>query len=467
MKPFMPNRDNSSPTPLYIQLYRHIKNEILDGNLKIGEKLPSLRKIAEESGLSVTTTGQAYEQLLTEGYIISKSKSGYFVAEIPTSAVTAKSTIKIARPEIEDYTFDRGKYIHDSEVFDFSKWKKCSARVFTEYADMLLFESDVQGEAALRFEICKYLYSSRGVSASPEQVVIGAGTQQLTDHLARILSLMGIDMVATEDPGYHPIQNTFRDRGFAIAKIPVTENGIMIEKLPVNIPTAVYVSPANQFPSGYVMPIGSRYRLLEWAAANNSIILEDDYDSELRYFGKPVPALQGLDQIDSVVYLGSFSSTLFRAIKISYMILPPKMIEIFSDIKQDYTQTCSKSEQLTLALFMEDGHYYTNIRKLRSLYAQKLQIAVEAFEKYGKGFVGVSNIESGITITVNIDSNKSPEEICAAGDSIGLMLRPIDTTAWGQHFTSAWKNHLLFYFSQVPIEMLESSVKQLINAWKR
>ena len=460
MRPFVPIKDNKNSVPLYIQLYRHIKSEILDGNLLVEEKLPSLREIAADSGLSITTTGLAYEQLLTEGYIYSKPQSGYYVSEIPTAAVSAKSAEVGARPEMDDYTFDRGKFLNDPDTFDFAKWKKCSARVLTEYADMLMFESDVQGEAALRFEICKYLYSSRGVAASPDQVVIGAGTQQLTAHLARILTRMGIDMVCTEDPGYIPIQNIFRDRGFGIAKIPVTENGIMIDKLPVNIPTVAYVSPANQYPTGSVMPIGARYRILEWAAQNGSIILEDDYDSELRYSGKPVPALQGLDEHDSVVYLGSFSSTLFPAIKISYMILPPLMAEIFSTIKGDYTQTCSKSEQLTLALFMEDGYYYTNIRKLRSLYAQKMEACVEAFEKSG---VETTNTRSGINLTLIVDSKKSAEELCADGESLGLNIIPFDRSIREKEE----KKHLIFYFNQIPLEKIEPSIKELTKRWKK
>ena len=475
MKPFVPFDDNKNTAPLYIQLYRHIKTEILKGNLSVGERLPSLRNLASESGLSVTTTGQAYEQLLTEGYIISKPQSGYYVAEIPTTAVVAKSPDSDFAPELDDYTFDRDNYLRDSDTFDFLKWRKCSARVFTEYADLLLFESDVQGEAALRFEICKYLFSSRGVAASPDQVVIGAGTQQLTSHLARILSHMGIDMVCTEDPGYIPIQNIFRDRGFGIAKIPVTENGIMIERLPVNIPTAVYVSPANQFPTGSVMPIGARYRLLEWAAQNGSIILEDDYDSELRYYGKPVPALQGLDENNCVVYLGSFSSTLFPAIKISYMILPPRMAEIFSSIKYNYTQTCSKAEQLTLALFMEDGYYYTNIRKLRSLYAQKLDACVYAFEKYGASFVETTNTRSGINITLIVDSHKSTSKLCSDGESLGLHIAPFDSNMAEKGYSESLestdlaeeKKYLIFYFSQIPLEQIKPSIKKLISLWKK
>lgn len=464
MKQFLQDNNNKKSPSLYIQLYHHIKNEILSGNLKIGEKLPSLRRLARESNISITTAGQAYNQLLTEGYIISKPQSGYFVAEIPTTSVSNKSSIKTSNPEFDDFTLDRGKFLFDLDTFDFLKWKKCSSRVLNEYSDMLLFESDVQGEAALRFEICKYLYSSRGVISSPEQVVIGAGTQQLTSHLARILTIMGIDMVCTEDPGYLPIQNVFRDRGFAVAKIPVTDSGIMIDKLPANIPTAVYVSPANQFPTGSVMPIGARYRLLEWAKSNGSIILEDDYDSELRYYGKPVPALQGLDENDSVVYLGSFSSTLFPAIKISYMILPEKMVRIFESIKSDYTQTCSKAEQLTLALFMEDGYYYTNIKKLRTLYAQKIEAAADAFLKYGGG-IDVTNRRSGINLTLTVDSKKAAEELCLIGETFGLHMVPLSQSGYDVDDQSSKKRHLIFYFNQIPLDRIDSQIKSLINAW--
>ena len=468
MKPFVPSDKSNSDASLYIQLYRHIKGEILSGNLHIDEKLPSLRKLAQESDISVTTVSQAYNQLLTEGYIASRPQSGYYVAEIPTTAVSKGQHAPI-NPEFDDFTPDRGKYLHDPDTFDFLKWKKCSARVLNEYADMLLYESDVQGEAALRFEICKYLYSSRGVSASPEQVVIGAGTQQLTAHLARILTIMGIDMVCTEDPGYLPIQNVFRDRGFAVAKIPVTENGIAIEKLPVNIPSAVYVSPANQFPTGSVMPIGARYKLLEWAQKNNSIILEDDYDSELRYLGNPIPALKGLEESDSVVYFGSFSATLFPAIKISYMILPEKMVRIFENIKDDYTQTCSKAEQLTLALFMEDGYYYTNIKKLRKLYAQKLEYVEKAFLKYARRgdttpFVDIITTKSGLNMMILVHSEKDSAELCAIGENLGLRMYPLLQS--GKNTENNGGNRIIFYFNQIPLQKIDPCIRDLVDAWQ-
>ena len=458
MKPITLQFEHNSQTPLYIQLYRYLKDEITCGNMDAGEKLPSLRRLSKDLSISITTTELAYNQLLVEGYVTSKPQSGYYVASIAGHFAEGGSSSAIHH-DFTAYTFEDSAYKYDLSCFDFNKWKKCMSRVLNEYSHLLLFESDSKGEATLRFEISKYVYASRGVIASPDQIVIGAGTQQLTSHLCRILRKMNIGHVATEDPGYLPVQNIFRDHGFSITKIPVASDGIMIEKLPANIPAAVYVSPSNQFPTGSVMPIGKRYRLLEWANENSSFILEDDYDSELRYFGKPVPALQGLDKNARVVYLGSFSSTLFPAIKISYMVLPKEMVEIFDMIKGDYTQTCSKTEQLTLALFMEDGLYYTNIKKLRNLYSQKLQTALAAFAKYGSGFTTPTNTNSGINIILKVRTKKDPAQLSEMAKSIGLNVLPAAS------LTDQETAALIFYYNQIPLNELEESIREMIGLW--
>lgn len=458
MKPIYINQNDSNEKFLYLQLYDIIKQRILTGEMKSGEKLPSLRTLSKDLSISITTAELAYNQLLVEGYISSRPKSGYYIAEISPSPSHAKVSAPLS--EISGFTFEPSAYISDPSCFDFVKWKKCSARVFNDYTDQLLFESDPQGEPILRFEISKYLYSSRGVTASPEQIVIGAGTQQITSHLSRILIKMGLRLVCLEEPGYLPVQSMFRDAGFTISHIPVASDGIEIAKLPANIQSAVYVNPSNQFPTGAVMPVGRRYELLDWAAQNNSIIIEDDYDSELRYFGKPVPALQGLDNRSCVVYLGTFSSTLFPAVKISYMVLPEKMAQIFRSIKHEYTQTCSKAEQLTLAFFMEDGHYYTGIRKLRSLYSQKLQAALSAFSAHGGGVVSPIDTHSGINLTVKVRSRKKAEQLCEEAKSLGLQMVPLS------EITDQETSALFFYYSRLPLERIEPLIKGLIELWR-
>lgn len=460
MKPIMLELNNNSSTPLYMQLYQSIKSDITTGSIKAGERLPSLRSLSQSLGISITTVQLAYNQLLVEGYTVSRPQSGYYVSQTfhAGPGFSSSADISIAKNFSEDK--DDSPYIHDSCCFDFNKWKKCSSTVFNQYADRLLYESDPQGEKILRSEISKYLYSSRGVKCSPKQIVIGAGTQQITGQLCRILDKLEISHVSLESPGYLPVQNMFRDNGFAISHIPVHKDGIDISRLPVNISSAVYVSPSNQFPTGAVMPAGRRYQLLEWAKTNDSIIIEDDYDSELRYFGKPVPTLQSLDSTDSVVYLGSFSSTLFPAIKISYMVLPPAIIGIFDQIRGRYTQTCSKAEQLTLALFMEKGFYSTGIKKLRNLYSQKLQASLLALSRYGHGKVKAVDTQSGINLIIRIRSSKNAEELCSIAKSIGVHMVPVADIS--DQETSA----LIFYYNSIPLKEIDGIVKALMSLWE-
>ncbi|MBQ1407384.1 MAG: PLP-dependent aminotransferase family protein, partial [Eubacterium sp.] len=312
-------------TPQYIQLYEYIKNEILIGRIAAGQRLPSLREATEILDVSLTTVRSAYDQLLLEGYIISKPQSGYFASELNAGNVGTASASHDYDITKLDTSENKPAYKYDLSSFDFVKWKKCMAAVLNETPEALLTEGDRQGEPELRSEISKYIFRARGVYAEPDQIVIAAGTQQLMGLLSRILNETGIRTVAVEDPGYEPVRSIFKDRGFNTVLVPVKSDGISIEELPAGERTAVYVSPSNQFPTGSVMPAGRRYKLMEWADRTGSIIIEDDYDSELRYFGRPIPPIRALRPDPDVVYLGSFSSTLFSAIRISYMVLPGNM----------------------------------------------------------------------------------------------------------------------------------------------
>lgn len=446
MKSLMPELDKQSERPVYLQLYDYIKESILDEEIEPGEKLPSLRSLSKNLGISITTVTMSYNQLLVEGYIESRPSSGYFVRNIGRIMKKSKETESVGS---FSESIDTPSLMYDLSCFDFNKWKKCAARVYTEYSHLLLSEGDPQGEYQLREEISKYIYSSRGVHAHPEDIVIGAGTQQITGQLSRILTAIGIGHVALEKPGYAPVKNTFEERGFAITNVPVMEDGISIELLPRNIRCAAYVNPSNQFPTGAMMPVGRRHELLKWASDNSSYIIEDDYDSELRYFGRPVPAMQGMDDEGRVVYLGSFSSTLYPSIKISYMILPPEMSITFGKMKKNYTQTCSKAEQLTLSLFMKEGLYQTNIRKLRSLYSQKLGRLTSALEE--KDALKARDTHSGINMILDIRSGKDASLICEESKTQGLNVIPLSDKS------------IIFYYNQIPLEKIEETADILNN----
>ena len=486
MKPIYIDLKYNSHEPLYTQLYDRLKGEIVSGGINPGERLPSLRALSNQTGVSITTCSRAYDQLLLEGYLESKPQSGYYVTDLdlgPANTFEGPGEISKARSSgrwpYAEGTMDTGgsfpahsaaavdrrvpeesgaepTYLCDPACFDFARWKKCAAGVIMNKQEALLFPADPQGEYELRLEISKYLYDSRGVSAMPDQIVISAGVQQLTNHLARILSHMGIDFVNVEDPGYKPVQHIFRDRGFTINKVPVAADGIEIEKLPVNLETSVYVSPSNQFPTGSVMPAARRYSLIKWAEENGSVIIEDDYDSELRYFGDPVPALKSLDNTGCVVYLGSFSSTLFPAIRISYMVLPENLKKAFDESKSDYDQTCSKIEQLTLASFMEQGFYRSGIRKLRKLYSRKLQAVISAFRKYGKGIAEAEDTRSGISMRLRVTSEKTEEELVSEAEKLRLHMVPLPEKV---------KRRLLFYYDQIPEDMIDDKVREVCEIW--
>lgn len=470
MKAIIPNFQIDSATPLYLQLYHYIKTDILDGSILPLEKLPSLRNLSKSLDLSLTTIELAYNQLLVEGYIYSRPQSGYFANQISAGMGSVRKdenadlyeNIPLEQSDLLS-DFEKNGYF-DMSCFDFVKWKKCINQVLTEYPHLLLREGDSKGEKALRLEISKYVYQSRGVICTPDQIVIGAGTQQIMGQLCTILIKMGLKHVTVEEPGYLPVRNIFRDRDFAITSVPVGKEGISISKLPANIRSAVYVSPSNQFPTGYVMPIGKRYELLDWAMKNDSIIIEDDYDSELRYFGKPIPSLQGLDHNQRVIYLGSFSSTLFPSIKISYMVLPSNMAAIFDTFQGDYTQTCSKTEQLTLAIYMSKGLYQTNIKKLRTLYSQKLQSVLSFLNKCGDGFIRPINSSSGVNMLIRVKSKKMAALLCQEAKELGISALPI--TTYTEAPTEATAT-LIFYYNQIPLKDMESALNSLIEKWKQ
>lgn len=461
MKALLPNLDGNSHRPLYLQLYDYIKNAILTKEIVPGEKLPSLRNLSDALGVSLTTVDLAYSQLSVEGYIFSKPQSGYYINHMYYPSDAKDSSSSSSSHFEENYLLDKPSLFYDLECFDFAKWKKCINKVFVDYSHLLLFESDPQGEEFLRYEISKYVFQSRGVKCRPEQIVIAAGTQQITSHLSTILKRLDVNNVAVEEPGYLPVINIFADRGFAISHVPVQKDGILIDKLPGNIKSAVYVNPSNQFPTGAVMPVAKRYQLIDWAARNNSYIIEDDYDSELRYFGKPVPSLQGLDTKNTVIYLGSFSSTLFSSIKISYMVLPEEMADIFASIRGNYSQTCSKTEQLALALFMKDGKYQTGIKKLRRLYSSKLHLVLHEFESDSQDFIHPLNTSSGINMLLQVSSPKSPNKLSLEAKELGLNVIPGKSLTEGSASAS-----MIFYYNQIPIDNIPLAIQRLIQKWK-
>ncbi|HHX14094.1 MAG TPA: PLP-dependent aminotransferase family protein [Clostridiales bacterium] len=463
----MPGLNNQAGQPLYRQLFAFIRDEILAGAIPAGEKLPSLRQLAQQLGLSLTTVRQAYDQLAVEGYVQNRPRSGFFVNVITIERAVRDSADLAPAADILNRSIDDaglegqqvGGLLFDPANFNFIKWRKCYQQVMTDHIAALLQEGRPEGEPALRKQIARYIYQARGVRCDWRQIVISAGTQQLINLLCLILRRLDISLVSFEDPGYLPVRSIFRDRGFRSQLIAIDREGIVVERLPANLQSTVYVSPSNQFPTGSIMPVGRRYALLEWARTNRSLIIEDDYNSELRYDSRPVPSLAGLDEEGSVVYIGAFSSTLYPSAKISYMVLPTTLSQTFQEFSAAYDQSCSKAEQLTLGLFMEQGYYQSHLRRIRKLYAQKRQIISELIERHcGKTF-RILNNSSGLHMLLELRQarhKKAALALCQAAAKVGLtfspvMIRPDDDQP----------SAVLFYFTRIPLNQIDSLAGRL------
>jgi GntR family transcriptional regulator/MocR family aminotransferase len=456
--------DPKSKTPMYYQIYLFLRDGIRSGDIPKGEKLPSLRESAKALGVSITTLAEAYSQLTVEGYVKSQPKSGYYVSGIgpqPAKPATVHSMPNQLFGFSPEMTRDDGSFI-DPECFDFIKWKKCWNHIMTDYPHLLLTEGDPQGELSLRHEISRYAYQHRGVQNTPEQIVVGAGIQPIVEFLCLLLKKVAVGRLAIEDPGFSPVQKIFAQRDFQVLPIPVDSEGIQISMLPEESNTIVYVSPSNQFPLGSVMPAGKRYDLLNWAGSTGNYILEDDYDSELRYYGKPIPSLQGMDSNGRVVYLGSFSSTLFPSIKISYMVLPDQLLAYARESMDSYRQTCSKAEQLTLALYMKNGLFQTHIKKLRRLYAQKMQKAAGAVRKHFGGTVQILQSVSGDHMLLSLDMTTPADFLCQQARLLHLDISPVVYFSKAKSAEEAYL--LVFHFAQIPLDKIDSSLKALAEA---
>lgn len=462
MNTFTPVLDMDSGKALYLQLYEYIRREISSGRLPKGTRLPSLRGLAASLKISITTVSLAYNQLLVEGYIASREKSGYFVditgEKIPSSVYSAPVISSVEQREkhqVPRYT--------DPALFDFVKWKKCLNYVFNEHAELLTMEADPQGEEALRIQICRYLYMTRGVVCTPEQVVIAAGTQAITGIACGILLEMGMKTAVYEDPGYLPAVSVLKERGFGLKPVSITENGASIEEIRAADPDVICVSPSIQFPLGTVMPAGRRNELIRYAMEEKKIIIEDDYASELRYFGRPVPPMKSLSEQAPVLYLGSFSSLLFPSLRISYMVLPGVMLPYLGRIMDYHTQTCSKTEQLALAAYIEKGLLQTHVKKLRSLYAQKVNRVCSLIPEIFGDAVGVRSRESGLNILLEIERKADAEVLCRKAQETGIRMVPLS------RYRTRKKDEdhptLIFYYSDIPLDALPEALKRLSEAW--
>ena len=460
--------NHASKEPLYMQIYRHFRTEIEHNNLKEGHKIPSIRLLADSLSISKITVEKAYQQLLCEGYIKNGNRTRYAVNKFVESAWSAPAPPVSAPPvsapaesrEETPLKYDLASGEMDTDGFDFTLWKRYINKAFADQSRLMRY-GDLQGEPELRRQIVGYI-RSRGVNCHPEQVIIGPGVQSLLNMLASMLSPCH-DGIAFEEPGFKIGRRIWADRGFRIIPVKLRRDGIDTDELAGSGARLVYVTPSHQFPTGYIMPISERIRLLNWARQTGATIIEDDYDSEFRYFGRPIPALKGLDNEGAVIYMGSFSKVIPPSIRLSYMVLPPQLLAIEQKRAPLYNQAASTIEQLALARYMADGHLERQIRRLRKLYNEKHALFRDNIRTILGKRVEINETESGLHMVLTVKSSLTPEELYDRALAKGCRIALLQDYYLGE--APVAPPQLILYFSKIPAAEIPTAIRLLKEAW--
>ncbi len=412
--------EDIKPEPLYLHLYKCIKNDILNGVLLPKTKLPSKRSFAKNLGVSNITVENAYAQLQAEGYIYSVPKKGFYVTEIPKAVhkIKDQQTEKNIKKHIQNSYIDvSNQYEVDlvsnrthTDNFPFSIWAKLMREIISEKSSELMEKSPWGGIMELRSAISTHLKQFRNIEVEPEQIITGAGTEYL---YTLIIQLLGYNKIyAVEDPGYKKVAQIYKSNNVACEYIPIDNSGIIIEELEKHHADIAHISPSHHYPTGIVTPISRRYEILGWASREKGrYIIEDDYDSEFRLAGRPIPTLQSIDVMECVIYINTFTKSLAPTIRISYMVLPKKLLERFYDKLSFYSCTISNFEQYTLARFIKDGYFEKHINRMRNYYKNVHNKLMKAIKNSKLADIStISEEGSGLHFLLKIQTELSDKE---------------------------------------------------------
>lgn len=453
-----------SDLPMYCQLYRYIREEIKSGKISVGTRLPSIRQLSQNLMISKNTIESAYQQLVDEGYIESRPRSGLYVSELEKDFSCEKTSPQIKKEfQLQlkyDYDFDPNSV--DLDNFPFSVWKKLTTECLTPERGYLFKYDDTRGEVKLRKEISAYLRHSRAVYCEEEQVVIGSTAQHLVSIICQLAGLRKFK-IAIEDPGCIEMKSIFRNLGFEVVGIPIEKDGINIEMLKSSGAKIVYITPSKQFPWGIIMPIGKRLKLLKWAEEENGLIIEGDYDGEYRYHGKPIPALQGLSNSDNVIYLSTFSKYLLPSICISYMVLPERLLKLYNQDYYFYEQSVPRLNQQILQQFIERGHWESHIRKMRNIYSKKHGILMNAINQYMDDRVIVVGRDAGLHLLIEVKNGMKEQELVDSAADLGVKVYPYSTYLYNK--SSCVHPRIIIGFGGLKGDAITEGIKLLSEAW--
>ncbi|WP_243362557.1 PLP-dependent aminotransferase family protein [Fundidesulfovibrio terrae] len=432
--------DHNSPDPLYAQLARQIRERVLSGRLPAGAKLPSVRDLAAELSVSRNTVENTYLELTAEGYVHARARSGYFVSALDHEAPPPTAKRKLRGPDAAPgadpgagppcrYDFHPAKL--DPHSFPAPLWRKYYLECLRESSGELARYGDGQGERELRQAVREYLDRSRGVACSPEQIVVCSGLQHALGMAATLVKDTH-PRVGVENPGYFLPRSVLRNNSLEVVPVAVGPGGMDIDALKDSGSRVAYVTPSHQFPLGHVMPVGTRLKLIDWARAGGNVIIEDDYDSELRYQGKPIPSLQGLHPEGDIIYLGTFSKILSPALRLSYMVLPRSLLARYHELFRHYQAPASLLEQRTLARFMAQGHWDRHIRRMRTGCKKKHNALLRAVDAHFGDKAEIIGQGAGLHVVLRIPGMALGErELIRRAGVAGIRLFPFSETLDG------------------------------------
>ena len=446
--------------PIYEQIYEFIKNEIKEGRILPDTKLPSTRSLAGSLKISRTTVINAYEQLLAEGYLKSKSGSGYIVNKLDVLNIEQKKYIKPPKKEEtvlgEEAKIDFSPNKIDSKNFPYASWRSIARRVFSSEKGDVFISGDNQGEYGLRKQIADYLQTARRVICTPENIIIGAGSEYL---ILLLGMLLGHRHIALENPSYTKAGEVFKSMFWDITNIDMDKDGIDIRKLKKSEADICYLMPANQYPTGVIMPINRRRELISWCYDGNiRYIIEDDYDSEFRFVGKPIPAMQGLDG-EKVIYMGTFSKSIAPAIRVAYMVLPHILIEEYNKRLNFLSCTVPRSDQDILEIFIKEGYFERHLNRMRTNYRMKRDVLIENIQaKIPKAKVFENN--SGLHILLSMEWLEEEKILKCAGNA-GVKIYPISNYYAGGDVV---KSTVLMGFAGLTVDEIKKGIEDFAEA---
>lgn len=460
--------DSQSGIPLYEQIYRYIKEEILRGNLHPGRKVPSSRELAKSLKVSRSTAKEALEQLASEGYLEPIARSGYFVASLD-GIYDGKNGGKAVRMQElrKKEEIDFSPLGIDLENFPYSTWRKVSRSVLKEEEKSLFLKGDPRGDLPFREEIRDYLHRARGVVCTAEQIVVGAGSEYLLMLLSLLLGKGTV--IAMENPAYRQTFRVLSGMGHPIIPVEMDGSGICIERLKKAVcqagpPSAVYTAPSHQFPIGIVMPVKRRQELLSWAGETEGrYIIEDDYDSEFRYRGKPIPALQGMDGAGRVIYMGTFSKSLAPAIRIGYMVLPLTLLKRYESEAGFYSSTVSRVDQQILSRFMAGGYFERHLNRMRTVYKKKHDALLGALKPLTREF-SLSGEYAGLHVLLTGKGTRTEAELIRTASDAGVRVYGLSDFYIGGEPGKETQTVILGY-ANLCVEEITKGISILAEVW--